>query len=71
MTAPKRSVAPAASRSAAPGKKARNPKAGRTREDDMPAAGPHAKPHLMDPERTPGAGALSRPGDPRDSDATG
>lgn len=38
---------------------------------DFPAAGPHARPHLMDPERTPGAGALSEPGCSRDADATG
>ncbi|MDI4655101.1 hypothetical protein [Xanthobacter autotrophicus] len=38
---------------------------------DFPAAGPHARPHLMDPERTPGTGALSEPGRSRDGDATG
>jgi len=39
--------------------------------NDFPAAGPHAKPHLTDPEKTPGAGALPDPGRPRDGDATG
>lgn len=36
-----------------------------------PAAGPHAKPQLTDPEKTPGAGALPDPDKPRDPDATG
>lgn len=36
-----------------------------------PAAGPHAKPQLTDPEKTPGAGALADPDKPRDPDATG
>jgi hypothetical protein len=36
-----------------------------------PAAGPYAKPHLTDPEKTPGAGALPDPDHPRDPDATG
>ncbi|MFG1268343.1 hypothetical protein [Xanthobacter versatilis] len=40
-------------------------------EYDFPAAGPHARPELMDPERTPGTGALSEPGRSRDGDATG
>ena len=42
----------------APGKaaKAAKSRAGRTRDEEMPAAGPHAKPHLMDPDRTPGTG---------------
>lgn len=40
-------------------------------EYDFPAAGPHARPHLTDPERTPGTGALPDPGSSRDSDATG
>lgn len=26
--------------------------------DEIPAAGPHAKPELMDDEKTPGTGAL-------------
>lgn len=41
------------------------------RDDDYPAAGPHAKPHLTDPDRTPGTGALPDPGRPKDPDATG
>jgi len=32
-----------------------------------PAAGPHAKPHLTDPDKTPGAGALPEPGKSDDS----
>lgn len=40
-------------------------------DDAMPAAGPHAKPHLTDPDRTPGTGALPDPARPRDPDATG
>lgn len=36
-----------------------------------PAAGPHAKPQLTDPEKTPGAGALPDPDKPQDPDATG
>ncbi|MDI4664883.1 hypothetical protein K9U40_11165 [Xanthobacter autotrophicus] len=40
-------------------------------EYDFPAAGPHARPELMDPDRTPGTGALSEPGRSRDGDATG
>lgn len=40
-------------------------------ERQKPAAGPHAKPHLTDPEKTPGAGALPDPDKPRDPDATG
>lgn len=40
-------------------------------EGDMPAAGPHAKPHLTVPERTPGTGALPDPRRPRDGDSTG
>lgn len=38
---------------------------------DFPAAGPHAKPHLTDPDKTPGAGTLADPALPRDADATG
>ncbi len=35
-----------------------------------PAAGPHAKPRLTDPEKTPGAGSLPSPDLPSDGDAT-
>lgn len=69
------SSAERAAKQAAAGKaaKARSGRArqDRTRDEEMPAAGPHAKPHLVDQERTPGAGSLARPGDPRDGDATG
>ena len=40
-------------------------------QDDMPLAGPHAKPHLTVPERTPGTGALPDPRRPRDGASTG
>ncbi len=33
-------------------------------EPDMPPAGPHARPELTDPEKTPGAGTLPEPDDP-------
>ena len=29
---------------------------------DLPAAGPHDKPELQDPMKTPGAGSLPKPG---------
>lgn len=35
-----------------------------------PAAGPHAKPGLTAPEKTPGAGSLPDPERPQDGDAT-
>ncbi|TCT07980.1 hypothetical protein [Aquabacter spiritensis] len=35
-----------------------------------PAAGPHAKPHLVDEEKTPGAGSLPDPDKPHEGDAT-
>lgn len=35
-----------------------------------PAAGPHAKPHLTDPQKTPGAGSLPDPKRPAEGDAT-
>lgn len=35
-----------------------------------PAAGPHAKPSLTEPEKTPGAGGLPDPRRPREGDAT-
>lgn len=38
--------------------------------EDLPAAGPHAKPHLTDAMKTPGAGTLPDPERP-DEDATG
>jgi hypothetical protein len=45
----------------------------RTREeapDDIPPAGPHAEPALTNPDATPGAGALTPPGEHIDSDST-
>lgn len=44
--------------------------AGRDSPYDFPAAGPHARPELMDPDRTPGTGALPDLGHPRDGDST-
>ncbi|WP_332116513.1 hypothetical protein [Azorhizobium caulinodans] len=35
-----------------------------------PAAGPHAKPHLTDTEKTPGSGTLPDPKRPQEGDAT-
>lgn len=40
-------------------------------EDEMPAAGPHAKPHLTDMMKTPGCGALPDPERPPEMDSTG
>ena len=31
--------------------------------EKLPAAGPHDKPHLTNPDATPGAGSLPEPGD--------
>ena len=48
-----------------PGKPASMPKSGGVADrtgEAMPAAGPHARPDLMDPEKTPGAGSLPEPG---------
>jgi len=42
----------------------------RTREK-LPAAGPHEKPELTDPERTPGTGALPDPDSDRVETGTG
>ncbi len=36
----------------------------------LPAAGPHAKPSLTDPAKTPGSGTLPDPEQPQDGDAT-
>ncbi len=47
------------------GKPDYNPKSGGSSDKDskaIPAAGPHARPHLTDPEKTPGAGSLPEPG---------
>jgi hypothetical protein len=40
----------------------------RSPDKSLPAAGPHAKPELTDPAKTPGTGALPEPGAP-DADA--
>jgi hypothetical protein len=34
---------------------------------DVPVPGPHARPELLDPEKTPGAGTLPEPDDPNPS----
>lgn len=44
---------------------AKNPKP-QQQDDDMPPAGPHAKPELIDEEKTPGSGVLPD----EDDDAT-
>ena len=36
-------------------------------EPDIPLPGPHARPELIDPEKTPGAGTLPEPDDPNPS----
>jgi len=41
------------------------------RPEQTPAAGPHARPDLSNPEATPGAGALQKPGARDDMDSTG
>ncbi|MFG1359233.1 hypothetical protein [Xanthobacter pseudotagetidis] len=38
--------------------------------EPMPAAGPHARAHLTDPAKTPGAGTLPDPARPQDENAT-
>ncbi len=38
--------------------------------EKMPAAGPHAKPALTDPDKTPGAGTLPPVDQEQDDDAT-
>jgi hypothetical protein len=35
--------------------------------DAVPAPGPHAKPELTDPEKTPGSGMLPQADDPNES----
>ncbi len=40
-------------------------------DDVLPAAGPHAKPHLTDEMKTPGAGTLPDPSRPQEMDSTG
>lgn len=37
-------------------------------EQPMPAAGPHAKPELTNPDATPGTGSLPEPGEASDGD---
>ena len=39
-------------------------------EEKMPAAGPHSKPELTDPDKTPGAGTLPPVDKEQDDDAT-
>lgn len=38
--------------------------------DRLPPAGPHADPNLVNPEATPGTGALTPPGEHDDVDST-
>jgi len=38
--------------------------------EPMPAAGPHAKPELTDPDKTPGAGTLPPVDKDQDEDST-
>ncbi|HYF54203.1 MAG TPA: hypothetical protein VEA41_08085 [Salinarimonas sp.] len=38
--------------------------------DDLPAAGPHARPDLINPDSTPGTGVLQEPGAAGDIDNT-
>jgi hypothetical protein len=40
------------------------------RSDKMPAAGPHDKPHLTNPDATPGTGSLPESGDHDATDST-
>ena len=51
-----------------------DPQAGRTAEKQPggkpPAAGPHDKPHLTNPDATPGAGSLPESGDHDATDST-
>jgi hypothetical protein len=44
------------------------PPAPADRNDRLPAAGPHDKPELTNPEATPGTGMLPDPKKPDDSD---
>jgi hypothetical protein len=39
-------------------------------ENEMPSAGPHADPALVNPDATPGAGALPSPGEDDGLDST-
>jgi hypothetical protein len=40
------------------------PKPASKPKPDFPPAGPHGRPGLTDPEKTPGAGTLPEPDDP-------
>jgi hypothetical protein len=42
----------------------------REKPEAMPAAGPHAKPELTDPDKTPGAGTLPPADKGQDGDST-
>jgi hypothetical protein len=46
------------------------PRAKPKASDTPPAAGPHAEPDLVNPEATPGTGALPPPGEQGDADST-
>ena len=45
-------------------------KSGREKPEEIPAAGPHAKPELTDPGKTPGAGTLPPADKGQDGDST-
>ena len=45
-------------------KKPKDPKSKSEPKPDIPPPGPHARPELIDPEKTPGAGTLPEPHDP-------
>ncbi|MGO4706383.1 hypothetical protein AB4072_11500 [Microvirga sp. 2MCAF38] len=40
-------------------------------EHKLPAAGPHAKPELTNPDATPGTGSLPDPGEPNADSTSG
>jgi hypothetical protein len=50
--------------------KRREDAAKRQPSGDLPAAGPHADPALMNPDATPGAGTVTPPGQHGDGDST-
>ncbi|MEP9355616.1 hypothetical protein ABLE93_18715 [Xanthobacter sp. KR7-65] len=67
----RRKAAPAKPEQEAPESNPGKPDAAEKATKEEPAAGPHARPGLTDNERTPGAGALPDPDEPKDQDATG
>lgn len=67
----RRTPPPAEPKLIKPGSEPKPDPAAKSPDAKEPAAGPHARPGLTDNERTPGAGALADPDEPRDQDATG